>query len=208
MKREELYLALSDIEEEYIEEAAADMQRGRKRVQPWMLRLAAAAACFSLLLFPLGGWKLIGLSGGIELMSETALDPQETEDSIEMGIAPSEREPSGASNPSTNAEKEESAAMDSAEPEAGAPRITLNGKDYYPWEFVILSELPEGYVCAGELTQEQLESADILGETYYVPEDEEEPTHFFVYQECGTPVSDEEVDSSQRQWAYVKWSLH
>jgi hypothetical protein len=31
---------------------------------------------------------------------------------------------------------------------------------------------------------------------------------FYIYQECGTPISDNEVDNTQRQWAYVKWSKH
>ena len=30
---------------------------------------------------------------------------------------------------------------------------------------------------------------------------------FYVYQECGTPVNEHEIDNAKRQWAYVKWSL-
>ena len=29
---------------------------------------------------------------------------------------------------------------------------------------------------------------------------------FYLYQECGTPISEDTVDSSLRQWAYVQWS--
>lgn len=28
---------------------------------------------------------------------------------------------------------------------------------------------------------------------------------FYLYQECGTPIDENTVDPSQRQWAYVKW---
>ena len=33
------------------------------------------------------------------------------------------------------------------------------------------------------------------------------PEDFYVYQECGTPVSEHEMDNTKRQWAYVKWGL-
>lgn len=49
MKREDLYLALTDIDDSLIEEAARDIQRGKRRVRPWMLRLGALAACLCLL---------------------------------------------------------------------------------------------------------------------------------------------------------------
>ena len=28
---------------------------------------------------------------------------------------------------------------------------------------------------------------------------------FYLYQECGTPISEDTVDMTQRQWAYVQW---
>ena len=28
---------------------------------------------------------------------------------------------------------------------------------------------------------------------------------FYLYQECGTPVSEDTVDNTRLQWAYVRW---
>lgn len=47
MKREDLYSALSGIDDSLIEETAADIQRGTRRVQPFMLRLGSLAACLA-----------------------------------------------------------------------------------------------------------------------------------------------------------------
>ncbi len=92
-------------------------------------------------------------------------------------------------------------------PYAGAPKIVLNGQDYFADEAVIVSELPDGYSYAGELTGQEKEFAYINGEKYYIPTGTESIEDFYVYQECGTPVSKQEIDNTKRQWAYVKWSL-
>ena len=92
-------------------------------------------------------------------------------------------------------------------PYAGAPKILLNGQDYFANEAVIVSELPDGYSYAGELTDQEKEFAYINGEKYYLPIGTEAIEDFYVYQECGTPVSEQEIDNTKRQWAYVKWSL-
>ena len=47
----------------------------------------------------------------------------------------------------------------------------------------------------------------INGAKYYLPMGTESIDDFYVYQECGTPVSEQEIDNTKRQWAYVKWSL-
>jgi hypothetical protein len=91
---------------------------------------------------------------------------------------------------------------------AGAPKIILNGSDYFATDLTILNELPDGYTYAGELTDEEKKYADIDGSQYYILEGAETIDDFYVYQECGTPISDNEVDGTQRQWAYVKWSKH
>lgn len=90
----------------------------------------------------------------------------------------------------------------------GAPKIVLHGCDYFATDLSILNELPEGYVYAGELTPEETQYADIDGSQYYIREGAETIADFYVYQECGTPISDHEVDGTQRQWAYVHWSKH
>lgn len=46
-----------------------------------------------------------------------------------------------------------------------------------------------------------MEASTITPNSDGVPED------FYIYQECGTPVSEHEVDNTKRQWAYVKWRL-
>ncbi len=89
---------------------------------------------------------------------------------------------------------------------AGAPKIVLNGYNYFASDLVILNELPEGYSYVGELTNAEKEYASINGSKYYIQEDTETIKDFYVYQECGTRISDDEVDNAKRQWAYVKWS--
>jgi hypothetical protein len=93
-------------------------------------------------------------------------------------------------------------------PYNGAPKIVLNGCDYFAPDLTILNELPEGYIYAGELTNEEKKYADLDGSQYYILQGAETIDDFYVYQECGTPISDNEVDNTQRQWAYVKWSKH
>ncbi len=92
-------------------------------------------------------------------------------------------------------------------PYSGAPKIVLNGQDYFANEAVIVSELPDGYSYAGELTDQEKEFAYINGAKYYRPMGTESIDDFYVYQECGTTVSEQEIDNTKRQWAYVKWSL-
>ena len=92
-------------------------------------------------------------------------------------------------------------------PYSGAPKIVLNGQDYFANEAVIVSELPDGHSYAGELTDQEKEFAYINGTKYYLPMGTESIDDFYVYQERGTPVSEQEIDNTKRQWAYVKWSL-
>ena len=74
----------------------------------------------------------------------------------------------------------------------------LDGHDYFAADLTILDELPEGYLYAGELTDAEKEYAAIDGSQYYTPEGAETPDDFYVYQECGTRISDTEVDNTQR----------
>lgn len=91
-------------------------------------------------------------------------------------------------------------------PYGGAPKIVLNGYNYFASDLVMLNELPEGYSYAGELTDAEKEYASINGSKYYIQEGTETIKDFYVYQECGTGISDNEADNTKRQWAYVKWS--
>lgn len=64
MKRDDLYFALSNIDETYIEEAARDIERGQKRIQPYLLRFAALAACFALVITLPMLWMALSPCGG------------------------------------------------------------------------------------------------------------------------------------------------
>lgn len=70
MKRDELYLALTGIDEKYIEEAARDIQRGRKRIQPYLLRFAALAACAALVVTLPFLWMTMAPKGGSSAAAE------------------------------------------------------------------------------------------------------------------------------------------
>ena len=99
-----------------------------------------------------------------------------------------------------------SSSANAEKPYTGAPKIVLNGYDYFASEPIIVHELPEGYSYAGELTDKEKEYAHIYGSEYYIQDGAETIDDFYVYQECGTRISDTEIDNTQRQWAYVKWS--
>ncbi len=100
----------------------------------------------------------------------------------------------------------DSSQSQAEKPYAGAPKIVLHGRDYFATDLVIVEELPEGYSYAGELTEEEKEFAYLIGSAYYTREGADVIDEFYVYQECGTPIGEDEVDNTQRQWAYVKWS--
>lgn len=65
--------------------------------------------------------------------------------------------------------------------------------------------LPPGYTAAGVITKEQAGTSSILGRPYYT--NPNIPDLIFVYQECGTPISDDTIDTNLRQMAYVGWTL-
>lgn len=88
----------------------------------------------------------------------------------------------------------------------GAPKIMLNGDNYFASELHFLEELPEGFKYAGKLTEEEKQYTGIIGDEYYISKDSDTIEYIYVYQECGIRISENEVDSTKRQWAYVKWS--
>ena len=51
------------------------------------------------------------------------------------------------------------------QPYAGAPKIVLDGQDYFAAELVIMNELPEGYSYAGELTDEKKNLLILMGKS-------------------------------------------
>lgn len=62
-------------------------------------------------------------------------------------------------------------------------------------------------LCLLLTTSYKKKYAFIDGSKYYTPNSDGVPEDFYIYQECGTPVSEHEVDNTKRQWAYVKWRL-
>lgn len=92
-------------------------------------------------------------------------------------------------------------SVDSEMPYLGAPKIVLNGCDYFARGLDTVTELPKGYIYAGELTDKEKEYAYINGSKYYIQEEAETINDFYVYQECGILP-----DNLKRQWAYVRWS--
>ncbi len=82
------------------------------------------------------------------------------------------------------------------------PTLLIDGKAYVD-PYMPVSTLPYGYRSAGKLTEEQANNTGLEGIEYFVS-----PSHaedFYTYQECGTPIDLNTVDSTQRQWAYVRW---
>lgn len=86
-------------------------------------------------------------------------------------------------------------------PNAERPMLYMDGK-YYVDPYMPESTLPAGYTLAGELTAEQANNTGLEGTEYYV-----NPGSFdyYTYQLCGTPTGLDEVDSENRQMAYLRW---
>ena len=70
-----------------------------------------------------------------------------------------------------------------------------------------VTHLPYGYIRAGLVTKEQSGDTNLQGHDYFIHEgdDPDMPEDLYVWQECGTAVAVDLVDSTQRQWAYVRW---
>lgn len=82
------------------------------------------------------------------------------------------------------------------------PTIIMDGAAYIN-PYMPESELPYGYEYAGTLSDEQANDTGLAGCEYYA--DPSDGDSFYVFQECGTPISINTVDTTQRQWAYVRW---
>lgn len=84
------------------------------------------------------------------------------------------------------------------------PMLTINGVNYFASTMPI-AELPDDYECLGEITEKEANDTGLLGCKYYANKYISSFDEFYLYQECGTPIDENTVDPSQRQWAYVKW---
>ena len=92
------------------------------------------------------------------------------------------------------------------ETDAGAlpPTLIMNGEKYYA-NTMPMNELPDQFECMGEITDQEANGTGLQGCKYYANRYMNSFDEFYVYQECGTPINENQVDSIQRQWAYVKW---
>ena len=87
-------------------------------------------------------------------------------------------------------------------PNAERPTLIVDGNVYVN-PYMPVSYLPYGYQSAGKLTREQANNTGLERIEYFVHPSETED--FYTYQECGTPIDLNTVDSEQRQWAYMRW---
>lgn len=82
------------------------------------------------------------------------------------------------------------------------PTLIIDGVSYVN-PYMSESSLPYGYQSAGKLTEEQANNTGLEGIEYFIhPSGAED---FYTYQECGTPIDLNTVDSEQRRWAYMRW---
>ena len=84
------------------------------------------------------------------------------------------------------------------------PMIDMAGQKYVAPNMPV-DELPEGYTYMGELTGKQANGTGLEGCKMYALTELDSIPDFYLYQECGTPIDDNTVDSENIQWAYVQW---
>ena len=86
------------------------------------------------------------------------------------------------------------------------PMLTFGDARYVAPEKPV-THLPYGYIRAGILSKEQAGDTVLQGHDYFIHkgDDSDAPEDLYVWEECGTAVAVDLVDSTQRQWAYVRW---
>lgn len=85
------------------------------------------------------------------------------------------------------------------------PMIEVFG-NYYTALDMPVNQLPDGYPYLGELTESQANDTGLSGHKMYAQTVLDSVPDFYVYQQCGTPVDENTIDSEKIQWAYVKWT--
>lgn len=91
-------------------------------------------------------------------------------------------------------------------PNTPAPSIVINNQHFYATNMPI-NELPEGYDYIGILSEDAANNTGLEGCKLYAVKEKDSFRDFYLYQECGTPIGNNIVDASTRQWAYIHWSL-
>ena len=92
------------------------------------------------------------------------------------------------------------------EPNETAPSIVIDNQHFYAPNMPV-NELPDGYEYIGVLSKDAANGTGLDGCKMYAVTDADSLRDFYLYQECGTPIGNNTVDSTKRQWAYVHWSL-
>lgn len=92
------------------------------------------------------------------------------------------------------------------EPGEPAPAIILLGQEYRSPHMPV-DELPEGYEYVGTLSEEAANGTGLEGCEIYANLRLDSLNDVYLYQECGTPIGDNTVDTTKLQWAYVQWVL-
>ncbi len=87
-----------------------------------------------------------------------------------------------------------------------APTITVMGKNYTAPDMPT-EQLPAGYRYLRNLTKKEANGTDLAGCAIYVDPQDADMRVLYLYQECGTPIGENAVDNTERQWAYVKWTV-
>lgn len=91
-------------------------------------------------------------------------------------------------------------------PNTPAPCIVIDNQHFYAPNMPV-SELPEGYEYIGILSKDAANGTGLEGCKMYAIIEKDSFLDFYLYQECGTPISNNTVDTTKRQWAYVRWSV-
>ena len=84
------------------------------------------------------------------------------------------------------------------------PMIDIYGQKYTAVDMPV-KELPDGYTYLGELTKEEAYTTGLEGCKMFVVAELNSIPDFYLYQECGTPIDESTIDTTKKQWAYVKW---
>lgn len=92
------------------------------------------------------------------------------------------------------------------EPNEPAPSIVINNQHFYALNMPV-NELPEGYEFIGVLSEDAANGTGLEGCKMYAIKEKNSFRDFYLYQECGTPIGNNTVDNTKRQWAYEHWLL-
>ena len=92
------------------------------------------------------------------------------------------------------------------EPNETAPSIVIDNQHFYAPNMPV-NELPDGYEYIGVLSKDAANGTGLDGCKMYAIKGKDSFRDFYLYQECGTPIGNNTVDNTKRQWAYVHWLL-